>query len=84
MNQSKLLVKYHSTTAFFTDFLIAILGFHMFARKDTLFELKTNTILRKQFRKELTFNLLYELVYGVSESKVAFGSRMSVQIQIHK
>jgi hypothetical protein len=80
MNQPKLLIEYYPTTTLFTDFLISVLGFHVFTRKDTLLKLKTNTILRKQFRKELTFNLLYKLVNGISESKITFECRMSMQI----
>jgi hypothetical protein len=78
MNQSKLFVEYDPTTPLLADILISIFSFHMFTRKDTLLKLETDAILRKQFRKKLAFDLLYELVNSVSESKVTFKGWVSM------
>jgi hypothetical protein len=80
MNKSEILVKHNSSTSFLANILIPILGLHVLPRKDTLFELKIDTILAQNFREDLTFHLLDEFVNGVAEGEVSFVGWMRVQV----
>lgn len=56
----------------------------MLTTEHTLLELEAHTVLSQHFRKQLTFHLFDKLIDCISESEVAFVSRMGMQIQIHE
>jgi len=49
VNQSKLFIKYHSSTSLFADIFILIFRLHMFTTENALFKLKIYAVLRKYF-----------------------------------
>lgn len=80
MNQSKIFIEDDSSTSLLAHIFIPILCLHVFPRKNALLELKIYAILAENFRKELTLDLLDELIDSISEGKVSLVSRMSMQI----
>lgn len=84
MNQPKILIKYYSSASLLAHIFIPILCLHVLPRKDALLELEINAILTENFREELAFYLLDELIDGVSKGKISLVCGMSMQIEIHE
>lgn len=84
MNQSKIFIEDYSSTSLFAHILVPILRLHVLPRKYALLKLKIYAVLAENLRKELTFDLLDELIDSISEGEVSLVGWMSMQIEVHE
>lgn len=74
----------NSSTSLFGQLFESIFGIHVFLTEIAIFVFETRMIHCKQFAKYLAFDLLYEIVEGISVNEAAFFCIMSMQIKVKR